>query len=635
MEPHYPGSGITFGLKDKIILRGYQRLAVKKLLENYYKETEGGVVVIPCGFGKTIIALCALGIIGCPFIVLAPSTEIAMQWVWQLLCNFQTNNKKINPNEIGMLCGSVVPNRKPEWKTEEQMKVGEKLQRRCMTGDKALLILSSSVAEKVQCVNWAQKQLIIGCCGMLDNGQGLLYIGADEKQNVVKVELSDAGNTSKVTINNRFSAEIQGVELELMSCFLTTTSRQNMLFSKVSTRPEDLARCKVVVASVASLSKSKSCPIRHLQIQALQNRFFLTVLDEAHHFTENVGCNTFAKSVHMVTAPRGRKWGLTATLLRQDGHVNDVVRDFGRQLHIVKYNENPDAVNMFISNIVIPSCSLWKSMTAHSSGFEFDQAADALCPVKLVTTMRMLAQSLAGGHQGIVFFGRKTVQDIYYKIFHSANIMIVRGGSVSEHDQNIDQRQVVRDRITAYDKLSDEFPTIVFATSCWETGVDLPPIEFTMFVNEVCEGRRHIVQASGRATRRNDANPRKQALACLVTTVNSRESEFVHKLVAQLHESYGRDSHRVRSDLPHATNFLLANDFPIIEKSLDFDAFKAFVNTEVQLANRRIQESAASSRASRAWKLYVTWLGQLVDASNLQQIWRLASDNISCNKRKR
>ena len=91
-----------FELAPGIRLRPYQTQTVQKLLANYFEEQHGGVVVVPC-FGKTLITLCAAGVIGRPFVVLVPSTEIGVQWAWQLLSSFRVGKKLIQATDIGLI----------------------------------------------------------------------------------------------------------------------------------------------------------------------------------------------------------------------------------------------------------------------------------------------------------------------------------------------------------------------------------------------------------------------------------------------------------------------------------------------------------------------------------------------------
>ena len=153
--------------------------------------------------------------------------------------------------------------------------------------------------------------------------------------------------------------------------------------------------------------------------------------------------------------------GVTATLLRQDKHVNDVVFDFGRQLHTVNYNENPQAVNIHMDKLAFPPSTAWVALVNGITNFEKRQIAEALSPVNLMAVMGLLVSALVQGRQGLVFFGRRAVQDIYYEFFRTAGVARIHGGTAADKDDNAARRAEVRDRIATYDRTSSEMPTNV------------------------------------------------------------------------------------------------------------------------------------------------------------------------------
>jgi superfamily II DNA or RNA helicase len=640
MEPHHPTSGLLFEPKPGIVLRDYQIKTVKKLLHNYFTEPMGGVIVVPCGFGKTMITLCTVGIIGCPFIVLVPSTEIAVQWCLQLLKCFRVGGKQIRPEEIGMVCGRVGREQPSEWRqvtTQTMTADGTE-----MLVEEGSAVFVTNAKSEVDYWNWTRRQLLNGRSGVLDGGSGVLYVPVKDTP-AVKVQMRWlSASKASVSIGNGFTVELSGRELHVFVSPVTNGHYRDILLRQVSTSPEALMKCKVVIASVATITKESNVASKHRQLQALRNRFPLTILDEAHHFAEGLdSSNTFSKAVQLVSSPYGRKWGLTATLLRQDKHAQDVVNEFGSQIHAVEYHENKLAVNIYIDKLTLPPNSTWKSLVQRADNFEKAQIIEALSPVKMVVVMEFLTEALVQGRQGLVFFGRRVVQDVYWQMLKSTGAVRVHGGHESDNDDV--QRCTVRERIANYDRKSSQFPNIVFTTNCWETGIDLPEIEFTLFVNEVCEGRRHVVQASGRATRTDPKNPDKQALTCIITTAGTREDTFGKKLLAQLEQSYGAASHCVRTNAPAATNFLLNEHFEgDCTASLDDDAFRRFATQRLQHVHTQIQvsetfsDSCIRKRAKLAWTQYGEWLQTaMLGTDSLQRLWQLTHAAIHARAGKR
>jgi len=650
MQAHQCRSGLLFEPAPGIVLRDYQLNTVKKLLQNFYDQPVGGVLVVPCGFGKTIITLCAAGIVGCPFIVLVPSTEIAVQWSWQLFSCFRTAGKPISPQEIGMVCGRLAPPKPPEWR---------EVATHTMTADDtdwpvargvAVFVMNAASTVESAYWHWARQQFSSGRSSVLDGGVGLLYVPAQDSPSVSLQLRWLAVNKALVTIGTSFTVELTGRELHVFVCPTTSAHYRDMILRQTITNPEALSECKVVIASVASIAKEGGSVVKHRQLNALRSRFPLTILDEAHHFADKADSNTFSQAVQMVSCPRGRKWGLTATLLRQDRHTQDVVREFGTQIHAVAYHENTQAVNLHIDRITLAPSSTWSDLVQRvDSSFETGQILEALSPVKLVAVMDMLTNAIVQGRQGLVFFGRRVVQDVYWQMLQSTGAVRVHGRATNEGENNTVQRCAVRERIADYDRDSSAPPTIVFTTNCWETGVDLPEIEFTLFVNEVCEGRRHVVQAAGRATRTDPRNADKKSLACILTTAGTREDRFGGKLIDQLKQSYGENSHCVQAGAVAATNFLLDEKIKGdgTTTPCDDNSFRRFVDQRLQHAQNQIEvsealpDSCVRTREKKAWHQYVDWLRGMLRPDSILELWRTSHKAInaraagSSNKRPR
>ncbi|KAB8033501.1 DEAD/DEAH box helicase [Fluviispira multicolorata] len=83
----------TFFLQEKIIPRYYQQHA----LESWYEKGAKGVVTLPTGAGKTILAILAIERIGRPTLIHVPTIDLMQQW-YQVL-------KRYFNIEIGLLGG--------------------------------------------------------------------------------------------------------------------------------------------------------------------------------------------------------------------------------------------------------------------------------------------------------------------------------------------------------------------------------------------------------------------------------------------------------------------------------------------------------------------------------------------------
>jgi DNA excision repair protein ERCC-3 len=86
-----PGVGFRLTMRDDVELRPYQRQAVDS-----WKPSGTGVVVLPCGAGKTITAIAAAAETGANTLILATSQASLAQWERELL-RFTT----IDPSDIG------------------------------------------------------------------------------------------------------------------------------------------------------------------------------------------------------------------------------------------------------------------------------------------------------------------------------------------------------------------------------------------------------------------------------------------------------------------------------------------------------------------------------------------------------
>lgn len=86
-----PGAGLTIDLSPQLDLRPYQRQAVEGWL-----PSGSGVVVLPCGAGKTVTAIAAAAAVGAHTLILVTGDAALQQWHRELL-RFTT----LSPDDIG------------------------------------------------------------------------------------------------------------------------------------------------------------------------------------------------------------------------------------------------------------------------------------------------------------------------------------------------------------------------------------------------------------------------------------------------------------------------------------------------------------------------------------------------------
>lgn len=68
----------AFSLKDDVTLREYQVDAVHRFLDA--SKDQSGVIVLPCGAGKTLVGIAIAAKVGFHTLILAPSESAALQW---------------------------------------------------------------------------------------------------------------------------------------------------------------------------------------------------------------------------------------------------------------------------------------------------------------------------------------------------------------------------------------------------------------------------------------------------------------------------------------------------------------------------------------------------------------------------
>jgi DNA excision repair protein ERCC-3 len=87
--------GATFALRD------YQRDAVRAFHADGSAQGGSGVVVLPCGAGKTVVAMGVMEAVQCSTLVLTTSVSAVRQWIAELL-----DKTSLDPQEIGEYDGA-------------------------------------------------------------------------------------------------------------------------------------------------------------------------------------------------------------------------------------------------------------------------------------------------------------------------------------------------------------------------------------------------------------------------------------------------------------------------------------------------------------------------------------------------
>ena len=86
--------GRSFGLRD------YQQHAVDQFHADGTSRGGSGVIVLPCGAGKTVVGIGAITLLQCQTLILCPNTVAVRQWISELL-----DKTTITPNMVGEYTG--------------------------------------------------------------------------------------------------------------------------------------------------------------------------------------------------------------------------------------------------------------------------------------------------------------------------------------------------------------------------------------------------------------------------------------------------------------------------------------------------------------------------------------------------
>lgn len=104
---YHEGEALNVRLKPKsaggaaFALRDYQREAVDRFVRSGGVQGGSGVVVLPCGTGKTVVGIAALAELRTAALILTPNETSARQWRSELL-----DKTTLDEGQIGIYCGS-------------------------------------------------------------------------------------------------------------------------------------------------------------------------------------------------------------------------------------------------------------------------------------------------------------------------------------------------------------------------------------------------------------------------------------------------------------------------------------------------------------------------------------------------
>jgi DNA excision repair protein ERCC-3 len=90
------GNGQPFGLRD------YQAQAAERWYQGGKPSGGHGVIVLPCGAGKTIVAIKAMSLVNQKTLILATNGAAVAQWVREIL-----DKTELTPDEVGAYTGEV------------------------------------------------------------------------------------------------------------------------------------------------------------------------------------------------------------------------------------------------------------------------------------------------------------------------------------------------------------------------------------------------------------------------------------------------------------------------------------------------------------------------------------------------
>jgi len=101
-EPLSVALAESHGAGQPFRLRGYQKAAVDAYYQNGSPEGGQGIVVLPCGAGKTMVGLGALARTGAKTLILVTNTVAAKQWIREIL-----DKTSLGPEDVGEYDGAA------------------------------------------------------------------------------------------------------------------------------------------------------------------------------------------------------------------------------------------------------------------------------------------------------------------------------------------------------------------------------------------------------------------------------------------------------------------------------------------------------------------------------------------------
>lgn len=82
---YHAGETLEMRLRRDVRLRDYQQAALDAFYRGGSEEGGSGVVVLPCGAGKTLVGIAAMAQLGCATLILTPNATSVRQWIDEIV----------------------------------------------------------------------------------------------------------------------------------------------------------------------------------------------------------------------------------------------------------------------------------------------------------------------------------------------------------------------------------------------------------------------------------------------------------------------------------------------------------------------------------------------------------------------
>jgi len=82
---YHAGETLELRLRRDVRLRDYQQAALDAFYRGGSEEGGSGVVVLPCGAGKTVVGIAAMAQLGCATLILTPNATSVRQWIDEIV----------------------------------------------------------------------------------------------------------------------------------------------------------------------------------------------------------------------------------------------------------------------------------------------------------------------------------------------------------------------------------------------------------------------------------------------------------------------------------------------------------------------------------------------------------------------